>query len=272
MTTNRFRLNRALLCCVLLGGAASAAAGAPDATAELAVIIDDLGYNLARGQRVIALPGPLTVAVLPFTPNAARLAELAAAAGKDVILHQPMQANDELRAEPGTLTTAMSEHELRRHLVLSLAEVPHAVGVSNHTGSLLTTQRGAMLSLMAEVHARGLFFLDSRTTADTVARDVAEASGVPALRRDVFLDNQLDALSIAAEFERAVAIARRQGHAVLIAHPHDLSLAFLESALPALAARGVAQIRLTHLINTLSPSAPPVPPQARVSLRTTPAL
>lgn len=129
-----------------------------------------------------------------------------------------------------------------------------------------------MLSLMAEVHARGLFFLDSRTTADTVARDVAEASGVPALRRDVFLDNQLDALSIAAEFERAVAIARRQGHAVLIAHPHDLSLAFLESALPALAARGVAQIRLTHLINTLSPSAPPVPPQARVSLRTTPAL
>jgi len=215
---------------------------------QLALIIDDLGYSMIDGRRAIALPGPLTVAVLPFTPNAGALASLAAAAGKEVILHQPMQSDSASSSAPGELTAQMSDAELRAHFGLALAQIPQAIGVNNHTGSLLTAQRRPMRSLMEEVNARGLFFLDSRTTAATVAHDVAEEAGVPALRRDVFLDHSIDARDIAREFERAIGIARRQGFAVLIAHPHELSLRFLEAELPLLAGRGIRQTPLTRLI------------------------
>jgi polysaccharide deacetylase 2 family uncharacterized protein YibQ len=181
--------------------------------------------------------------------------------------------HDHDHTTPGTLTTAMPLESFRSTLGRALDALPQAIGVSNHTGSLLTARRGAMISLMAEVHSRGLFFLDGRTTADTVAREVAAESGVPALRRDVFLDNHLDALAISSEFERAIEIARRQGHAVLIAHPHDLSLELLETLLPTLTARGVAQIPLTQLFERVSEtSAPPGPRQGPASLRTAPAL
>jgi uncharacterized protein len=246
---------------------------APVQPPTLALIVDDLGYSLAHGRRAIALPGPVTVAVLPFAPNTTTLAQIAAAAGTDVILHEPMQAAEETPSAPGTLTAAMSDADLRGQLQRALADVPQAIGVNNHTGSLLTAQRAPMLSLMDELRVRGLFFLDSRTTPDTVARDVAMEEGVPSARRDVFLDHVADIDDIAAEFERAVLIARRKGHAVLIAHPYDVSLAFLEQALPTLAARGVVQIRLAAMIDpAVRPAAAPVPSVARAFLRTAPDL
>jgi uncharacterized protein len=230
-----------------LPGTASASGGVPG----LALVIDDLGYNLAHGRRAIALPGPLTVAVLPFTPNGATLAALATDAGKEVILHQPMQTMAGSSGAPGELTADMSDADLRRQLGLALAEIPQAIGLSNHTGSLLTAQPRAMRSLMEEVGVRGLFFLDSRTTPATVAQEVAHASGVPALRRDVFLDHSSHPADIARAFERAIAIARQQGHAILIAHPYAASLRFLEAELPLLEARGIRQISLTGIIGRL---------------------
>ncbi len=244
--------------------------------AVLAVIIDDLGYSLTRGRSAIALPGPITVAILPFAPHTTALAKLAAATGADVILHEPMQASHELPTEPGTLTAAMSSTELADAFERALADVPQAIGVNNHTGSLLTARRSAMMSLMRELRLHGLFFLDSRTTPKTVARSVAIENGIPAGRRDVFLDHVADARDIAAEFERAIVIARRQGHAVLIAHPYDISLEFLQRALPTLAERGVVQVRLVDLVERLTAvSAPPTTPVLsadRASPRTAPAL
>ena len=257
--------------------AATGAAYEPTLTSAhaptLALIVDDLGYSLEHGRRAIALPGPVTVAVLPFAPNTTTLAKLAAAEGTDVILHEPMQAAEETPSVPGTLTATMSDADLRRQFQRALADVPQAIGVNNHTGSLLTAQRAPMLALMAELRVHGLFFLDSRTTPDTVARDVAIEEGVPATRRDVFLDHVVDADDIAAEFEHAILIARRQGHAVLIAHPYDVSLAFLEQALPTLGARGVTQIRLAAMIEpAVRPAAAPAQSVARAFPRTAPAL
>jgi uncharacterized protein len=272
MTTRRHWLSRVLVGSALMCGATAPLPAWPADEPRLALIIDDLGYSLDSGRRAIALPGPLTVAVLPFTPNGTALSELAAAAGKEVILHQPMQANDESPPSPGTLTTHMSGVDLRRTLAAALADVPHAIGVSNHTGSLLTALRVPMRSLMREVHARGLFFFDSRTTPATVAQRVALESGVPTARRDVFLDNVIEPDAIAAEFERVIAIAREQGHAVLIAHPYAQSLNFLEAALPTLAARGVSQITLTRLLVPVRPTAPLALHAARESPRTVPAL
>jgi len=234
---------------------------------RLALIIDDLGYSLERGRRAIDLPGPLTVAVLPFTPHADQLASVARQHGRDVILHQPMESTGTVAPTPGVLTAEMPIEAFRRTLRLALDTLPQAIGVSNHTGSLLTTRREQMDWLMAEVQDRGLFFIDSRTTPGTVARDAALGSGVPTLQRDVFLDHVIEEEAIAESFERAIRIARRNGHAVLIAHPHDLSLEFLEATLPALAARGVSQVLLPELL-TLRRRADAVPPRDPASLRT----
>jgi polysaccharide deacetylase 2 family uncharacterized protein YibQ len=164
----------------------------------------------------------------------------------------------------------MSGAELAAQLNRALAELPEAIGVSNHTGSLLTAEAAPMYSLMRTVRAHGLFFLDSRTSAATVAERIAIESGVPALRRDVFLDDTVAPDAIAHEFERAITIARRQGHAVMIAHPHRVSLEFLESALPDLATRGIRQVPPTSLLE-ISPTRAERSPD-RASPHTGPAL
>ena len=216
-------------------------------TGRLAIIIDDIGYSLERGERSLALPGPLTVAVLPFTPHAKTLASMANDANVDVIIHQPMQSLAFAHDEAGSLTADMSIDAFKASLTRSLDSVPYAVGVSNHTGSLLTTHRDAMGLLMSEVGHRGLFFVDSRTTHHTVALEVAMDQGVPATKRDVFLDHVIERTALEQQFARALGIARRQGHAVLIAHPHDLSLEFLEQVLPALSDYGMQSVRVSTL-------------------------
>jgi polysaccharide deacetylase 2 family uncharacterized protein YibQ len=270
------RLSSAYTLPLLLAALVATTAAADDApaanTPTLALVIDDVGYNLERGRRAIALPGPVTVAILPFAPNTTTLAELAASRGADVILHEPMQAADAPPSDPGTLTVAMSEADLRDQFERALADVPQAIGVNNHTGSLLTARRPAMNALMNELRVHGLFFLDSRTTAETVALHVAAENGVPAVPRDVFLDHVVEAREIEAEFERAITIARRRGHVVVIAHPNDISLEFLERALPTLATRGVAQIRIVDLVENVRPAATPVLSADRASPHTGPAL
>ena len=241
------RRSAALLWLVLVLPAASFSA-----MPQLAVIVDDIGYSVLRGERAIALPAPVTIAIFPFAPHASELADAAVNRGRDVLLHEPMQsvrASDEV---PGTLTAQMPAAEFRLALRRAFAALPQAVGVNNHTGSVLTTHREQMDWLMAELAARGLFFVDSRTTAATVAEDAALAAGIPALRRDVFLDDVLEPSAIAERFAHAVAMAERRGRAVLIAHPHEESLAFLERALPELASHGITAVRVSTLIESKS--------------------
>ncbi len=204
--------------------------------AQLVLVVDDMGYSQERAEQVLALPAPVTLAVLPFAPDTPEIARRAVATGHELILHQPMEA---LRGSPGpvavgTLTENMSPERFDADLDAALAAVPGIVGVNNHTGSLLTQDPAAMHRLMQRLAGRGLLFLDSRTTAATVAYRMAREAGVPALKRDVFLDHVADADAIRGQFARAVTIARRQGYAVIIAHPYPVSLRFLAAALPAL--------------------------------------
>ncbi len=147
------------------------------------------------------------------------------------------------------MTIAMDGTLLRQALRKSLARVPHAIGVSNHTGSLLTSNPESMAWLMEEVHAQGLFFLDSRTTNETVAEQSARAAGVPIISRDVFLDHVVEPQAIAHQFDRALRLARRQGFAVLIGHPHDATLSLLERELPSLASRGFQSVPVRTLVD-----------------------
>jgi len=208
----------------------------PVMAAELAVVVDDLGYSLERAERVLALPGPVTVALLPFAPATPAIAGRARDSGHEIILHQPMEALPSSRVTPlpGMLTADMSAERFETLMAAALDAVPGIVGVNNHTGSRLTQDPAAMRRLMSFLGGRGLLFLDSRTTLATVAYAMAREARIPAVQRDVFLDHEPYPRAIAAEFQRALGIARRQGHAVLIAHPYAASLGFLEEALAAL--------------------------------------
>jgi len=224
-------------------------AGATE-TPRIAIIIDDIGYTLSLGRRVMKLPGPISIGVLPATPRGTELAEEANAAGKDVLLHLPLQAlRENGQAEPGGITLDMSRGEFARIFAQDMLSVPHAIGVNSHRGSLLTQHPGHMAWLMEEIAQYGnLIFVDSYTTHESIALRVAEESGVPAVRRDVFLDPDDLPETVAREFERLKILARINGFAVGIGHPHLATIELLEQQLPKLSAEGIQLISISELV------------------------
>lgn len=218
--------------------------------ARLALIIDDLGYELAAGVRTVKLPGPVACAILPATPRARNLAEAAHANGKEVLLHLPLQAEtNQGPLEPGGIVLDMSRAQFASTFADNVAAVPHAIGINSHRGSLLTRHPGHMGWLMEEITQRGdLFFVDSYTTPASIALQLAREAGVPALRRDVFLDPDREQETLQREFTRLKALARDRGFATGIGHPYPATLEFLERELPKLAAEGIELISLSAMV------------------------
>jgi polysaccharide deacetylase 2 family uncharacterized protein YibQ len=219
-----------------------------ESTPRVAIIIDDLGYHMAAGQRTIDLPGPVVCAILPGTPGATPLARTAYEAGKEVLLHLPLQAvGHDGPPEPDGITLDMGRERFSATFTSALQSVPFASGVNSHRGSLLTRHPGHMRWLMEDIlEADGLYFVDSYTTHHSVAMQIAREQGVPAIRRDVFLD--ADPGELASEFERMKTIARQRGIAVAIGHPYPSTLAFLEHAIPRLVEEGIELVPLRELI------------------------
>ena len=236
---------RCLLCILLylLSGAVYAAP-AQQGKAYLSVIIDDLGQNTDRDSRVLALPGPVTLAIMPDTPHATEFARQAHRAGKTVILHMPMDpATGPYAWHPDTPLP-----ELARRLDAALAKVPFAAGVNNHMGSRMTSEREPMTWLMNELQQRDLVFVDSRTSATTVAAAQAQALGLAHVSRDVFLDDVRTPEAIAGQLQQGIDLARQQGSAVLIGHPYPQTLEVLERELPRLKSQGIEWISLKQMI------------------------
>jgi polysaccharide deacetylase 2 family uncharacterized protein YibQ len=216
---------------------------------HIALIIDDIGDNLRLGLRAIRLPGNVTCAFLPHTDYARRLAVSAHKRAKEVMLHLPMESEDEINPGPGALTLDMTQSEFIHTFESDLEAIPYATGINNHMGSLITQHPGHMHWLMQEIIRRGnLFCVDSRTTELSVAQQVARESGVPNLRRNIFLDNDQRPEAIAAQFARLIALAKRKGSAVAIGHPHPATLRFLEEQLPRLADEGIQLVTVSQLI------------------------
>jgi polysaccharide deacetylase 2 family uncharacterized protein YibQ len=217
---------------------------------RVAIIIDDLGYHLAAGRRAINLPGPLAYAVLPGTPRARLLAEAAHESGKEVLLHLPMQSvNHSGVAEPGGIMLDMSRAGLEETFDFAIESVPHAIGVNSHRGSLVTRHPGHMRWLMDEIKERDpLFFIDSFTTHESVALQIAREAGVDAVKRDVFLDPDRSAETVAREFERMKALAHERGGVIAIGHPYPATLELLERELPRLAEEGIKLVPISELL------------------------
>jgi uncharacterized protein len=233
--------------CILLSQLA-AADTVPRGTPAVALIIDDLGYSLTRGRRAIDLPGAITCAILPGAPHARSLALYAGAAGKEIMLHLPMQGIEGSRSEPGSLSGQMDEDAFRAMLREHLAAVPEAAGVNNHMGSSVTPLAEQMDWLMDELADKELYFVDSRTTHMTVGADAARSHRVRFTQRDVFLDNEKDPAAIVTAFQQLIRKAKKRGRAVAIAHAHPVTLATLERLLPTLAEEGIVLEPVSRLL------------------------
>ena len=234
---------RYLLCLLfcLLAGVAQAA---PANKAYMSIIIDDLGQSTERDSRTLALPGPVTMAIMPDTPHASDFARQAHKAGKTVILHMPMDP----ATGPYAWHPELPLPVLASRLDAALAKVPFAAGINNHMGSRMTAQREPMAWLMGELQQRHLFFVDSRTSAATVAAAEAQKIGLASLSRDVFLDDDPSEAAVLEQMQRGLALARKQGTVVMIGHPKPATLAVLKRVLPTLKAQGFELVKPSLMI------------------------
>ncbi len=240
-----------LLILFAAGGSLNAARASDKlpATAFIAIIIDDLGYKLQQDQRAINLPGQVTFAFLPQTPHVRTLAETANAQGNEIMLHLPMQSVEPIFLGPGALTQTMSREEFKISLLKSILSIPHVKGINNHMGSLITSQKEPMNWLMEEIARTRLFFVDSRTTVETLAEQTANQYQIANTRRNVFLDHERNRPAIEFQFDQLIQLARKNGSAVAIGHPYAETLDVLEEKIPQLKAAGIRLVPVSELIH-----------------------
>jgi polysaccharide deacetylase 2 family uncharacterized protein YibQ len=216
---------------------------------RVAIVIDDLGNDAAAVRRIASWPYPVSGAVLPALPGSAPAARELSRAGKEVLLHLPMEpAAAGARPGPGLVDRMQTEAQIVATLSANLASVPAAVGVNNHMGSAATSDPRVMRAVLTEISRRGLYFLDSRTTDTTVAASLARELEVPSVSRRVFLDATPTREAVSRAVDELVRRAREEGSAVGIGHPHEATLSVLESKLPGLESEGVSLVRVGDLV------------------------
>lgn len=217
---------------------------------RLAIILDDVGADPSAIDEVFSLHYPLTLSVLPNHPQSTRIAEEAHRRGYQVMLHLPMESVANETAEAVELRPGMSSSQVATALSAMLSTVPDAAGVNNHQGSLATSNPQLMGELMPLLRSHHLFFIDSRTTAATVAYEKAQSAGVPSAFRNVpFLDDVQEVSAIRRQLELAFKEAREKHEAITIGHPHRETLQALAELLPQAEAQGIRLVHASDLVH-----------------------
>jgi hypothetical protein len=230
------------------------ATGPPAAagTGRLAIIIDDCGQWIDTERALVALPIPLTVSILPSVPYTEAIERDAAASGKGIMLHLPMEPMAHLNPGPGKITVDMTDAEIDTRVRADLAQLPLARGVNNHEGSRATADLRVMGDVVGVLAAEDRFFIDSRTSAASVGERLAAAAGIPTAGRDVFLDDQATVAATEDQLREAAAIARREGSAIAIGHPRPTTLAALRAEIPQLQSEGIDFVLAQDLVHRRS--------------------
>jgi polysaccharide deacetylase 2 family uncharacterized protein YibQ len=201
---------------------------------RVALIIDDLGYDKKMAQKFLALDINLTISILPHSPFQNKIARLASSKGLEIMLHLPMEPVEypEVNPGPGTLLSSMSPDELISQLEKNLNALPSVKGVNNHMGSKLTAESAQMYQIFSVLKYRGLFFVDSRTTSDSICKPSARLFQVPFAERDIFIDHSQKPDFIRKQIKELIRIAKLNGEAVGILHPHSTTYRILQEMLP----------------------------------------
>ncbi|MGA1845171.1 MAG: divergent polysaccharide deacetylase family protein [bacterium] len=217
---------------------------------RVALIIDDLGYNMDLAEALLAIDVPLTVSILPNLPYTHAIARRAVERGKEVILHLPMEPYDypNAQVEEGTLLTTMDDSQIRRLIEKSLVGLDGVVGANNHMGSRMVEDEGKMRVILEEMKKRGLFFLDSRTSPRSMVYDLARAMGVKTAKRHVFLDGRHTIAYIRRQLDKVAEVARENGCGIAIGHLHPTTLEALRAHLPRLGERGIQFVKLSEVV------------------------
>ena len=202
----------------------------------VAIIIDDLGYDKKIAIKFSKLNAVLTFSILPHSPFQKTIAHLSREKGFDIMLHLPMEPVEypDVNPGPGTLLTSMTPDQLTRQLENDLDAVPFIKGVNNHMGSKMTAASSQMYQIFTILKKRGLDFVDSRTTVETLCKPSARLFQIPFAQRDVFLDHVATVEFIRKQLNELVRIAQHNGYAVGIGHPHSLTYQVLREMLPEL--------------------------------------
>lgn len=215
-------------------------------TAKIAIIIDDVGYRITDSN-ILKLPKNVTFSVLPHTPYGQMLATKGYEKHHEIMLHIPMEAQNGKALGPGGLTSNMGKLLIHKKLKKAFNEIPFAVGVNNHMGSLLTTLPQSMLWVMQFVKEKEMLFVDSITSPKSQASAVAKQLGIPTLERNVFLDNKLDHHYISQQFSVLINKAKEHKTAIAIAHPHPETIRSLRLLLPELVKHNVELVPISQL-------------------------
>lgn len=216
---------------------------------RVALVVDDLGRSVDELAPLYALDVPVAYAVLPFQEQTAEVVASLKRRKEEMLLHLPMEPKNGEDPGPGALVSAMGDDELRRRTVEALRAVSGAVGVNNHMGSALSAEPRAMRAILGVLARRNLFFLDSRTSAESVGYKLAIDLGIPAAERQVFLDGDLAPEAIRAQFARLLAVARERGAAIAIGHPYPETLAALASEVPKAKELGYEFVPVSYLLD-----------------------
>ncbi|MEX3020489.1 divergent polysaccharide deacetylase family protein [Kluyvera sp. STS39-E] len=206
----------------------SLALAAPSYAGKLAIVIDDFGYRPQQENQVLAMPSAISVAVLPNAPHAREMATKAHNSGHEVLIHLPMAPLSKQPLEKDTLRPDMSSDEIERIIREAVDKVPYAVGLNNHMGSAMTSSLFGMQKVMQALSRYNLYFLDSMTIGNSQAMRAANGTGVKVIKRRVFLDDSQNEAAIRVQFNRAIDLARRNGSAIAIGHPHPTTVRVLQ--------------------------------------------
>ena len=215
--------------------------GIPKELPKIAIIIDDIGYDKEIVGKFLGLDAVFTFSILPYSPFQKSIARLVHSKGFDVMLHLPMEPNEYpmVNPGPGALLTSMSPDQLINQLDRDLDSVPFIQGVNNHMGSKMTTVSTQLYQILSVLKKRKLFFIDSRTTTETLCKPSAQLLQVPFAQKDVFLDHIQKPDFIRKQIHRLIHIANSHGEAIGIAHPHAVTYDVLREVLPELKKKAI---------------------------------
>ena len=220
----------------------------PQGAPAIAVVIDDLGVDRKRSARTVKLPGPLTLAWLPYAEQLREQTRAAQTAGHELLLHLPMEPSVHADPGPDALLTRLDRAEIQRRVAQALASFDGYVGINNHMGSRFTADRAAMAPVLGEIQRRGLLWIDSRTTPNSAGMVLAQEMRMPHAGRDIFLDNVQSVAAVRAQLAKTEVVARRQGFAIAIGHPHDATLEALAAWLPDVKKRGFTLVPVSAVV------------------------
>jgi len=215
----------------------------------IALVIDDLGLDRKRTAQTLALPGPMTMAFIPYAKSLDKQTATARNNGHELLVHLPMEPlNAKIDAGPNHLHTHLAQEDLLDRIHWNLERFDGYVGVNNHMGSRATTDTALMTALMSELRRREMLFLDSRTNAKSVGAKLAAAEGVPFAERNVFLDNVNDKNAVLKQLSILERVSRKTGFSVGIGHPRDGTIAALKEWLPRAKDKGFRLVPISQII------------------------